>query len=188
MKINMSSILGKLEKYMGTNDGKERRNKLVKSYIAGNAVIESLKNSIKGTPEEAGRCLKSCLLESIESSGMSSGVESALTSAVDMTEPVDVSHNDSLRYVITVGFFDDMSRPSLLPSKYDDIANLADLYNEGVDHWMKQVYGYWHGRHIGSTQRIEGKHFVEQAVQDFKGNYASDYDVLDIKVVDSIKI
>lgn len=90
-----------------------------------------------------------------------------------------VGHNT---YIIGVYFVGDMTRPSLDEAKYGGINDIVALFNNGVDHTMRPVHGLWHGKETWSRTVIPGTHFIEQAVTDFMGNYASEYNVTNISV------
>ena len=99
----------------------------------------------------------------------------------------DISHGSAHMigdniYLIDVFFVGDMSRPSLDESKYGSINDIVALFNNGVDHTMRPVHGLWHGKETWSRTVTPGTHFIEQAVSDFMGNYASEYNVINISV------
>ena len=50
---------------------------------------------------------------------------------------------------------------------------------------MRPVHGMWHGHETWSRTVIPGAHFVDNAVSSFMGNYASEYNVIDISVGDA---
>lgn len=62
---------------------------------------------------------------------------------------------------------------------------MAALLNNGVDHEMNRVHGIWHGQETWSRTVIPGAHFVDDAVSSFMGNYASEYNVIDISIGDA---
>ena len=45
--------------------------------------------------------------------------------------------------------------------------------------------GIWHGQETWSRTVIPGAHFVDDAVSSFMGNYASEYNVIDISIGDA---
>lgn len=93
------------------------------------------------------------------------------------------------KYEIPVWFENDLRRDSLCPDEYDGIDNIAALLNSGYDAGHV-VYGIWlhHSPfNIPSLQHRSGAHFIENAIRDYMGNYASDYGVTNIEVDDIYK-
>lgn len=93
------------------------------------------------------------------------------------------------KYEIPVWFENDLRRDSLCPDEYDGIDNIAALLNSGYDAGHV-VYGIWlhHSPfNIPSLQHRSGVHFIENAIRDYMGNYASDYGVTNIEVDDIYK-
>lgn len=171
--INWSSILGKAQAHINKPETqKEIRKKM-------DAVMLGIAPNPGGchTPEEAADKFIEVLGKTIDSSGLSPEAVEAVKH-LNYTKPYKL--NDGT-YLVTVYFDVDMSRPSL-SAKYDGINDIAELLNDGVDHTMNRVWGEWHGRHIGSRTTIPGAHFMEQAIIDFMGNYASEYNVIDLKL------
>lgn len=67
------------------------------------------------------------------------------------------------------------TRPSLRPEVYGYVYDMAELYNYGVDHTMKKVYGMWHGIDgVGSKTEIPATHFIEAAAREFLATHADD--------------
>lgn len=64
-----------------------------------------------------------------------------------------------------------LHRSSLNPNS-SGVDNIAALLNNG---WNagSYVYGIWHGEHIRSRKDFDGYHFVQDAADNFKRNYAS---------------
>ena len=93
------------------------------------------------------------------------------------------------KYQIPVWFENDLRRDSLCTDEYDGIDNIAALLNSGYDAGHV-VYGIWlhHSPfNIPSLQHRSGAHFIENAIRDYMGSYASDYGVTDIEVDDIYK-
>ena len=177
--INMDSILAKAEAHMGGKAGQAKVNNMVTKVMLGSITLKS--GDKTHTPEEAAEKFIEVLKNSISSSGISSDAADAIS---------ELSHSSAVHmggniYTIEVFFTGDLSRPSLDPGKYEDINNLAALLNNGVDHTMRPVYGMWHDHETWSKTVIKGAHFVDDAVSSFMGNYASEYNVIDISVGDA---
>lgn len=174
--INMNSILAKSKAHMGSASGQAKVDDIVNKVMLGSIRLES--GGTTHTPEEAASKFIEVLRNSISSAGLSAGAIEAIS---------DISHGSAHMigdniYLIDVFFVGDMSRPSLDESKYGSINDIVALFNNGVDHTMRPVHGLWHGKETWSRTVIPGTHFIEQAVSDFMGNYASEYNVINISV------
>ena len=174
--VNTNSVLAKAKSYMAGQAGQAKVNKVVDKVLLGNVRLQTGKSV--HTPEDAASKFIEVLHKSITSVGLSEGAIAAI-SDIDYTSPHKVGQST---YTINVYFSGDMSRPSLNEAKYGSINDLVALFNNGVDHTMRSVHGVWHGRETWSRTVIPGTQFIEQAVTDFKGNYASEYNVIDISV------
>lgn len=174
--INMSSTLAKAKSYMGSSEGQSKVNSTVQKIMLGNVKLQS--GGTVHTPEDAAAKFIDVLLRSIESSGLSPNAISAV-SGLDYTPATRIGENT---WLVGVYFTGDLSRPSLQEDKYGSIENIVKLLNNGVDHTMRPVHGIWHGNEVWSRTTIPGAHFVEQAVTDFMGNYASEYNVTNISI------
>lgn len=177
--INMESIMAKAQANMGSNAGQAKVNNMVTKVMLGSITLKS--GGKTHTPEEAAEKFIDVLRNSISSSGISSDAASAI-SELSHSSAVPVGANT---YTIEIFFTGDLSRPSLAPGRFGGINNLAALLNNGVDHTMRPVHGMWHGHETWSRTVIPGAHFVDDAVSSFMGNYASEYNVIDISVGDA---
>lgn len=177
--INMNSILSKARACTASNEKKAQVRNLIDKNMSTDT--DYLSGALGRTPTEAASKFKEVLLDEIRSSGLSSNAKSAI-SEIDYGSPFKI--RDGL-YGIHVYFSGDMHRDSLVPERYPEgIDDLSMLLNYGVDHKMKPVFGWWHGEEVWSKTAIPGTYFIEQAIQNFKDNYASDYNVVDIEIAD----
>lgn len=174
--VNKDSILAKAKACMNTAQKKKEIRDLVDKAMIGQIKLEAGKSV--HTPEEAANKFIEVLINSINSSGLSANVASAIS---NLTHGAAFKLSDGT-YMITVYFNGDLSRPSLDSSRYEDIKDLANLFDTGVDHKMRSVGGKWHGKDYRSKTVIPGTHFMEQAVQDFMGNYSTEYNVTEISI------
>lgn len=174
--INMESILAKAKAHMGSNVGQSKVDNVVNKVMLGNIRLQS--GGTTHTPEEAAAKFIEVLQSSIGSAGLSEGAIDAVSN-IEHGSAHSVGHNT---YIIGVYFVGDMTRPSLDEAKYGGINDIVALFNNGVDHTMRPVHGLWHGKETWSRTVIPGTHFIEQAVTDFMGNYASEYNVTNISV------
>ena len=174
--INYDSILKKAQAYMQRPEAKKKIEKmrddaLQHGQISNGRVIHSA--------VEAGEKFGQVLRKTIQSSGIPANVIIAL-------EDYDVSHPHKLgdgKYHVMVFFDNDTKRETMSTKKAYYSIDLAELYNDGVDHIMKPIYEWDEaGGFHKSLTHIPGAHFMEQAVNDFMNNYAAEYNVLDIKI------
>lgn len=172
----MESILAKAKSHMGSNSGQNKVNNVVQKVMLGNIRLQS--GGSAHTPEEAASKFIEVLRSSISSAGMSEGAIEAVSN-IEHGSAHSIGNN---AYIVSVYFVGDMNRPSLDESKYGGINDIVALFNNGVDHTMRPVHGLWHGKETWSRTVIPGTHFIEQAVTDFMGNYASEYNVTNISV------
>lgn len=174
--INMDSILAKAKAHMGSSAGQSKVNTVVSKVMLGNIRLQS--GGTAHTPEEAASKFIEVLRGSINSAGLSECAIGAVSN-IEHGSAHSIGNNT---YIIGVYFVGDMTRPSLDEAKYGGINDIVALFNNGVDHTMRPVHGLWHGRETWSRTVIPGTHFIEQAVADFMGNYASEYNVINISV------
>lgn len=174
--INMESILAKAKAHMGSSAGQSKVDNVVSKVMLGNIRLQS--GGTAHTPEEAASKFIEVLRNSINSAGLSEGAIGAVSN-IEHGSAHSIGHNT---YIISVYFVGDMTRPSLDEAKYGGINDIVALFNNGVDHTMRPVHGLWHGKETWSRTVIPGTHFIEQAVSDFMGNYASEYNVINISV------
>lgn len=177
--INMDSILAKAQACMNTSEKKAQINDIVNKVMLGKIKLKTAGSTPSPhSPEEAASKFIEVLRHEINSSGLSAEAADAISN-LDYGAAHQVGENT---YIISVYFVDDLSRPSLDESRYGSINDLAALFNTGVDHKMKPVHGEWHGHETWSRTVIPGTHFMEQAIQDFMGNYATEYNVTNITI------
>lgn len=134
---------------------------------------------LPGVPSllDAGQKMADVVNSEIESSGLSAGQQGAINE-FRCGAPSKIGN---FRYCITVMNTPHPS-PSLVPERYGYIEDLTLLFNDGVDHVMKPVRGYWHGEEIWSRTSFPTTHFLENARDNFIGNYGSQYHIMECKL------
>lgn len=179
---SLDAIFKELENYVKSS---EFQKEIAKNADQYGAVGEGLT-----VAQEAGKKFADVLKQTIETSPLSAGVVEAISN-IGVEPPKHIKENT---YQVTVYFKDDLSRMSLSPSRYNPINDLAELYNDGVSHRMKRVYGKWYSKtgyrawdgwgnqRVGSRTVIPGTHFMEQAINEFMQNYAPKYGVVNIEI------
>lgn len=174
--INMASILAKAQACMNTGKKRNEVRQTVNKVMLGQLRLQT--GGGAHTPEEAAAKFIDVLHNEIESSGLSANAIAAISN-IQHGSAHQVGDNT---YIISVYFADDLSRPSLDEAQYGSINNLAELFNDGVDHTMRPVHGEWHGNETWSRTIIPGTHFMEGAISNFLGNYGNEYNVVDIQL------
>lgn len=104
------------------------------------------------------------------------------------TQPVPYGR-ESKQYSIDIYFQDNLSRMSLLITSGSKkgqrtgagIKNIVSLYDTGYQA-SKQVYGEWNGHEdtgiIASRTELEGKYFIERAIDSFNRKYGASYNLV----------
>ena len=172
--INWGSIMKKAEAYMETPKAKQQVQKIIDEVAFGVRAAGKGNYSV----EDAGFKFADVLLRTVESSGLDPAVIEAI-SHIYVGTPFKL-HDGTYMIIVTM---DPQMRETMSTKKEYYSVDLVELYNDGVDHVMPQI---WERDERGSLrtsrQVIIGAHFMEQAVIDFMGNYASDYNVISIDI------
>ena len=187
--INMDSILAKARQCVNKPSIKNKIETTVDKHIMNDSGgIKGRKVTFTGMKEAAIKFIDILKNEisnleassNFEDGALGSSAVSAL-SKLEYGTPKKVGTN---RYEIEVWFSEDLSRPSLSPSLYDGVENIAALLNTGYSA-SHSVYGIWEGHSdekIPSLKNRSGAHFIDNAVQNFMASYANEYGVLDIEI------
>lgn len=193
--INMNSIMNKVRAHSLSVSGKLQ----MKEYInkcrsdgrretnAGGRVITE-----DDMRTAAGRLIK-VLQDSARASDLPPSVMQHFYN-LDYSEPKRMPDGSTIIYVYFGG---DLHRESLEDGTDgytgEGIDNIIALLNNGA-HASNYVYGWWNGHSpsgealtrsmstdgyawVRSKKDREGLHFIQQAVDDFNGNYGADYNV-----------
>ena len=163
--INWDSIMKKAKAHVESKEQRNRVSRIMDDYMTGKTPMPRDMKNVHSA-EEAGFKFADVLIREIESSPIPERLAEKLASSVHVTPVTKVGDG---RYFVRV-YFEDVLGESMSTHKEYYTVDLAELYNSGVD---------------------PGAHFMEQAIIDFEGNYASDYNVIDITIlgddVDSIR-
>ena len=192
--VNWASVLKKAQACMNSPAKQREINTKVDLHMLGKITLGmSGGGRSPRPPEEAAAKFIEVLHKEIQShaggSYASGGMGPSAIAALG-----NIGHGTPYRvgdkYYIDVYFEDDLSRPSLAPTRYDGIGNLAALLNTGYEAGHR-VYGVWEGHNIGDDERIAslvsrgGAHFIQSAVDGFMGNYSIEYGVEKIDISDA---
>lgn len=177
MSINWGSIMAKAQAHMNTPRRRKEMEQKVDEIMLG-----YVGDAPAGwhNAEEAGFKFADVLYREIGSAGLPPRVMDALQNAIDVSPAFKLGPG---KYRVGVYFGGDLDRESMSTKKaYYDI-NLVRLYNDGVDHVMRQIFETdEQGNVMKSSTVIPGTGFMEQAVVDFGGNYGSEYHVIEINI------
>lgn len=189
--IDFVRILDKAKKYTKTERFKREKDKLVSSALLGRITLgagSGLQNNIENATSAADKFI--AVLRNEISRHVGSRYSKGQFSELALDVLDDIAHgepySDGERVYIDIMFTDKRHRESLDPASYSEgIDNIIALLNNGYKA-NGAVFGDWTD-HEGiehedqwSVRTRGGAHFVEQAVMDFMGNYATDYNVIDI--------
>ena len=194
--IDWGSIMMKAEACMNSPKMEKKVEEYVDEVIVGRIVFRQTGSKKAKTIEEAADKFIEVLSNEINqhvgtnfSKGNISELARDALCGLDYGKPYKVGDN----YCINVWFENELHRESLLPKEWDGIDNIAALLNSGYIAGGA-VYGEWidhnqksHGD-VWSLRKRAGAHFVEQAISDFMGNYATEYNVIKIEASDDYRI
>lgn len=194
--IDMKSIMEKAVKATNTSEfQKQVEAKTDEFALTGNSRGKS--NTVGGMPTSpsfAAAKFIEVLRNEIRSLEATSGFADGKLGATAVEALSQLDHGSPYKvgkhkYQIPVWFENDLRRDSLCLDEYDGIDNIAALLNSGYAAGHI-VYGIWLNHspfNIPSLQHRSGAHFIENAIRDYMGNYASDYGVTSIEVDDIYK-
>lgn len=180
--IDMASIASKINAYANTSQGKQAINKAIR-----NVSINFGARATKFSPEEAANKFVEVMLDAVRSahgSAMGQTAVDAASNFVAGTPSFSTAANGGTVATIPFTFEGNLHRDSLAPSKYGGVDNIVALLNNGYSA-NRTVFGSWHGKNIASRKERAGAGFVQSAVRIFMSQYATDYNVIDIKVGDA---
>lgn len=193
--INWDSIMKKANACMNTAQKKREIRTKIDLHMLGKLTLGGGGNG-KGssrTPEEAAEKFIEILMREIKTHENASYASGGISRSAIAGFP-EIEHGTPYRvgdkYCIDVYFSGDLSRPSLAPSYYDGINNIIALLNSGYEAGHR-VYGTWESRAWTDDERIAslvsrgGAHFIESAVDNFMGNYSTEYGVEKIDISDT---
>lgn len=186
--INIDSIMAKVHKYAMSNDGRirmknriqELRNKEVSSTDAGGRIITA-----KDMCEVADGLIR-FLQESASAHKLPASVLDHFSS-LTYFRPTEIK-NGNERYLVSIYFADDLSRPSLQivngarkgQRTGDGIENVVSLFDTGYSA-SDVVYGVWDSHAdegiIRSREQRDSIGFMREAVDRFNVYYGKLYDV-----------
>ena len=133
--------------------------------------------------------LISCLVNTAKGYGLPPSVIKHFES-LEYTKPHLVSMYKSIEYSSSIYFEDALRgllhRDSLYPDKYEGVDNIVAVFNNGYDAG-NHVWGIWvpapedsagwghDAIYAASKTHRDGLHFIQQAIDDFNGNFGYYY-------------
>lgn len=191
--INMDSIMKKVVDYSKTPGGKAKMREVIQQYRADGVGKTGAGGKI--ITEKDMFAAASRLIDVLRSTAQSYDLPASVMRHFDSLECSKIKKMPDGSSVIYIYFEDDLHRESLYDDYYDEGAyNIVALLNHGY-HAKDHVYGSWEGHRptgearfdatrtidtspwIKSKKDREGLYFIQRAIQDFNGNYGSEYNV-----------
>jgi len=195
--INMSSIMSKVGAYSRSVSGKLRMKECIDKYAADGKGKTAGGGKVMTETDmlEAGAKLIQVLQETARACDLPQSIMQHFNS-LECSKPIKMPYGSTLMYVY---FEDNLRRESLDDGingyTGEGIDNIVALFNNGY-HASDYVYGWWDGHQatastlfrsgsdikanyawVRSQKDREGLHFIQQAVDDFNGNYGAEYHV-----------
>lgn len=190
--INLDSVMKKVSAYGRSANGKLKMKRCIDKYIADG--IGKTAAGDKLTTETDMWTAAAKLIKVLQDTARSYSLPSSVMEHFDKLECSKIYQMPDGSSVIYVHFGGDLHRESLCPEGYDGVRNIVALLNNGY-HARDYVYGWWDNHTptgdtayrsggfnaqdawIRSRKDREGLNFIGQAIQDFNGNYGTDYNV-----------
>lgn len=190
--INLGSIMKKVEAYGRSVNGKLRMKECIEKYAADGVNKTAAGDKVVTETEMWTAAAK--LISVLKSTAQSHDLPASVMRHFDMLDCSKIYQMPDGTSVIYIYFDGDLHRDSLYSEGYDGIDNIVALLNNGY-HARNYVYGWWEGHSptgdnsyrsggfdsndawVRSRKDRNGLGFIQQAVQDFNGNYGADFNV-----------
>ena len=189
--VNMASIMQKVEAYGRSVNGKLRMKECIEKYAADGVNKTAAGDKVITETEMWTAAAK--LISVLRSTAQSYGLPGSVMRHFDSLSASKIIRMPDGSASIYIYFGDDLHRDSLYPEEYDGVRNIVALLNNGY-HARDYVYGWWDNHSptgdsiyrsglnassawIRSRKDREGLHFIQQAINDFNGNYGADFNV-----------
>lgn len=189
--INLDSIMKKVEAYGRSVNGKLRMQEVIHKYAKDGVSKTGAGDRV--VTETDMWMAASKMISVLRDTARSYALPASIMRHFDSLECSKIYQMPDGSSEIYIYFGDDLHRDSLYSDGYDGVDNIIAVLNNGY-HAKNYVYGDWDGHaptgemrfdgrsiennaYIRSRKDREGLKFIQQAVQDFNGNYGSDYNV-----------
>lgn len=180
MAIDEYTIMGLINAYANSPEGKKKMDTKIKSYINGKdplvnrdgVTLGGSKIMTRNAMKRAAKDLISMIISTAAQEGVPASVLENIES-LDYTDPYDTGDGEK---GIAIYITDDPKRPSLYREKYDGVDNIVAIFNNGytADGF---VYGKWHGKKTRSLDKRQGSFFMQKAIDTFMEKYGSDFNI-----------
>jgi len=189
--LNLGSIMQKVEAYSRTANGKIKMQDCIQKYHSEGVGKTAAGDKVMTEADMWAAASK--MISVLRSTAQSYGLPASVMAHFDSLDCSKIYEMPDGSFTIFITFGDDLHRDSLYSDGYDGVRNIVAVLNNGY-HARDYVYGDWDGHaptgeskfdgrsidtsaFIRSRKDREGLHFIQQAVQDFNGNYGADYNV-----------
>lgn len=185
-QINIDSIMRKVKNFSESEKGKEKMAKVIRERrLSGNGKLAS---GDYITTEQDMQMLAQELINTMKSEAASANLPQSVLDhfeSLTYTQP-EPSGGNVPQYSVDIYFQDDLSRMSLLITSGkrkgertgEGVRNIVSLFDTGYEA-SARVYGVWSGHEsdgsIASRTELEGKYFIERAIETFNRRYGETY-------------
>lgn len=179
MSLSTADIMGKLNEFANSSEGKKVMADKIRSYKNGSDPHVTATGRTYGggkimTDRQMIFAAKK-LIEIVRSTAASSGLPNSVMEhieSLDYTMPFELPDGSK---GIQIYISDNPKRESLYPQKYAGVDNIVAIFNNGYTAG-DFVYGKWHGNSVRSLDKRQGSFFMQKAVDQFLAAY-SEFDV-----------
>ena len=173
MLVNWDSIMSKCQASVSSPEMQSNIDNAVGKIMFGISTKPGSYNIY-----EVGDTFAAVLWDNIQGAPLPARVIELLADIV-VKDPTD---NGDGTFSITVTWGGDLDRSSMSTKKdYGYDINLAALYNNGVDHVMKQIFETRGNMLMVSSTFIPSTNFIENAINEFMSQYGNKYHVISIQ-------
>lgn len=192
--INLDSIMSKVEAYARSAKGKLRMQECIDKYAAEGRGKTAGGGKVRTETDMWTAASK--LIGVLRSTAQSHDLPASVMQHFDSLDCSKIYKMPDGSSVIYIYFGGNLHRDSLEndATSYDGIDNIIALFNNGNDNASNYVYGWWNGHSptgeaiarslytddfawVRSKKDRGPLKFIQQAVNDFNGNYGTDYNV-----------
>lgn len=190
MKINIDSVMQKVESYARSTNGKKRMSEYIEWCINNGKDVSDAGSKIM--TKEKMCFLAETMISILQNEASSHSLPQSVLDHFDSLTYDDPTKTDDRHYFVKIYFRDDLSRPSLGIVMWagngwhttgartgEGIDDIISLFNTGYQADNTSVYGYWDsvGKVVSALPERKPLHFMEQSVELFKQQYGRDFNV-----------
>lgn len=177
MSFNMSSIMGKVETWSKSPEGKRRIKECLEKYEKEGRTVTNAGGRLRS--EEMMYEVAYKFITLLRSTAQNMNLPDSVLEhfdSLDCSRPLKRPDGKTALYVY---FKDNLHRDSLRPDKYSGVDNIIAVLNNGYDKHenMAKVWGIWHDVRVHALTERTGLRFIQQAVNTFNDEYGAYYGV-----------